>query len=76
MTTEIPPRLKRGVKKFRLTPRETEVVAAALGDSTVKIIGDKLGISPRTVDWHFRKIFKKVSAHTRAGVISAALNPG
>jgi DNA-binding CsgD family transcriptional regulator len=70
---KIPPRLKKAAKKFRLTPRETEIIAAALGDSPRKTIADELGISIKTVDFHFKNIFKKISTRTRAGVVCATL---
>jgi DNA-binding CsgD family transcriptional regulator len=45
-------------------------VAAAAGDSTKKVIADRIGISVATVDFHFRNISRKVGAHTRAGILT------
>jgi DNA-binding CsgD family transcriptional regulator len=67
----ISPKLKRAAKKFRFTPRETEIIAAAISDSPRKEIAQKMGVSVPTVDFHFRNIFKKVSAHSRAGAVAA-----
>ncbi|MFO1417728.1 MAG: response regulator [Methylotetracoccus sp.] len=44
----------------RLSPREREIIELIINGETSKTIAKKLGISPRTVDHHRRRILEKL----------------
>ena len=58
--------------RFSLTPRETEVLAAATADERpLKQVADDLGISLRMVQRHLTSIYSKTDTQTRAGLTRA-----
>lgn len=54
-----------------LTAQETQIADYAADGLTNAQIGAKLFISPRTVEWHLRKVFVKLGLNTRKGLRSA-----
>lgn len=49
----------------RLTPTEKEIVALASEGLTNKQIGKRLYLSPRTVQWHLSRSFRKLGLRSR-----------
>lgn len=58
----------------KLTPREREVLAAVTGGMTNKLIGNALGISPRTVEIHRANAFGKIGARNTSEAVRVALD--
>ncbi|MBX2978435.1 MAG: response regulator transcription factor [Flavobacteriales bacterium] len=59
-----------------LSERELEVLAALAEGLTNKEIGDRLFISPRTVDTHRTNLMKKLDTHNVAGLVRIAIKAG
>jgi DNA-binding NarL/FixJ family response regulator len=59
-----------------LSEREVEVLAALAEGLGNKEIGDKLFISPRTVDTHRTNLMKKLEIHNVAGLVRIAIKAG
>ena len=55
-----------------LTPRERGVVTLLADGLGPPEIGDRLGISPKTVATHVEHIYTKLGVHTRAQAVAAA----
>ncbi|MCX7780489.1 MAG: LuxR C-terminal-related transcriptional regulator [Negativicutes bacterium] len=51
------------------TRREREIIALIVEGSTVKVIGNRLGISPETVKSHLKNIYAKAEVNKRADLI-------
>ena len=56
-----------------LTPREREIAALLIEGLTSKLIGKRLGISPRTVDVYRARLMKKHLAGTTAELVQRLL---
>jgi two-component system response regulator NreC len=59
-----------------LSEREIEVLAALAEGWGNKEIGEKLFISPRTVDTHRTNLMKKLDTHNVAGLVRIAIRAG
>lgn len=55
-----------------LTPRERQVLGLLSDGLTVQQIGRRLGISPRTVESHVAKLYRKLAVRTRVQAIARA----
>lgn len=59
-----------------LTPREKEVLVLISDGLTNSDIGDRLGISIKTVDRHRENIMKKLDLHNRIDLVKYAIREG
>jgi len=60
--------------KAELTPREREIAALLVEGLTSKLIGRRLGISPRTVDVYRARLMRKYDAATTPELINKLLS--
>lgn len=56
-----------------LSPREHEILTHLAGGMARKTVADQTGLSPHTVDFHVRNIYKKLHVSTITGAISKAI---
>jgi DNA-binding NarL/FixJ family response regulator len=59
-----------------LSPREREILPLLADGLTMQQISRRLGISPRTVETHVSKLYRKLSVHTRLQAVSRAASLG
>jgi DNA-binding CsgD family transcriptional regulator len=59
-----------------LTDREAEVLAWLASGLMTKQIGQRLGISPKTVDQHMQNVYAKIGVSTRAAATLFATRHG
>jgi DNA-binding NarL/FixJ family response regulator len=55
-----------------LTPRERQILELLAEGFTMQQIGRRLGISPRTVETHVAKLYRKLEVRTRVQAVSRA----
>jgi DNA-binding NarL/FixJ family response regulator len=55
-----------------LTPREAEVLAHVVRGLRNKEIGERLGLSPRTVEVHLKSIYEKLGVRSRTQAVAYA----
>ena len=65
-----------GARVARLTPREREVLVGLVEGGTNKSIGQKLGISPRTVELHRAQVMNRLDASSLAELLQIAVAVG
>jgi DNA-binding NarL/FixJ family response regulator len=59
-----------------LTPREHEVLVMLSSGLTLRQVASRLGISPRTVETHVAKLYRKLDVRTRVQAVSRAVSLG
>jgi DNA-binding NarL/FixJ family response regulator len=64
---------RRARNKYRLSPRESEVVELLLEGMTTKEIAAAMNLSPNTVKSFIRLIMTKMNVSTRSGIIGKIL---
>jgi DNA-binding CsgD family transcriptional regulator len=65
-------RVRSFAGKFKLTPRETEVLkAVSSNEKTLAAIASEMGISERVLQRHLSSIYKKTGTQTRNGLTLA-----
>ena len=60
--------------KAELTPREREIAALLVEGLTSKLVGRRLGISPRTVDVYRARLMRKYEAATTPELVNKLLS--
>jgi PAS domain S-box-containing protein len=64
----------RRVLTLELTPREREIAALLIDGLTSKLMGKRLGISPRTVDVYRARLMRKTGAATTPDLVHRLLS--
>ena len=59
-----------------LSAREVEVLRLAVRGMTIRQVGNRLGIAPKTVDRHLQNSYAKMGVSSRAGAALFALEHG
>jgi DNA-binding NarL/FixJ family response regulator len=63
---------RRGVEtRNDLTAQETQIARLARDGLTNQEIGSRVFLSPRTVEWHLRKVFTKLGIRARGQLMNA-----
>jgi DNA-binding CsgD family transcriptional regulator len=64
-------RKRQAATRDELTPQEEQIARLAREGLTNSEIGGQLFLSPRTVEWHLRKVFTKLGISSRMGLHDA-----
>lgn len=70
------PRWREQAKRWRLTPRQAEVLAHVVSGDANETVAAELGIGLRTVERHVAAIARRARVETRAALVAAALRGG
>lgn len=62
--------------RAHLTARELEILEHVSGGLTMKQVASRLGLSPRTVEAHLAKLYRKLGARNRVQALSRAASLG
>ena len=62
------------LEKYRITPREKEIIELVLKGDNNKAIGETLFISPKTVENHITSIYQKMSVNSRVQLVQMIFN--
>jgi DNA-binding CsgD family transcriptional regulator len=71
LATGATPRKRRDETRAQLTAQENQIAMLARDGHTNPEIGAQLFLSPRTVEWHLRKVFMKLDIGSRRDLRSA-----
>jgi len=71
VATGVKVRLRLAETRDQLTPQEEQIARLAGDGLSNSEIGSRLFISPRTVEWHLRKVFAKLGISSRRGLQDA-----
>ena len=63
----------RTMADYHLTPQETELLKLIVDGHFYKTAADKMGITPRTVAFHLRHVYEKLSVHSKSEAVAKAL---
>ncbi|KOG22804.1 MULTISPECIES: AAA family ATPase [Streptomyces] len=75
-TRPAPPESAAGGRLAVLTPREREISALVAEGLTNQAVADRLCLSPRTVESHVARVYRKTGVETRAGLASLVVRAG
>jgi DNA-binding NarL/FixJ family response regulator len=81
MSPDVAHRVVRLFREFRppehadyhLTPQETKLLKLVADGHFYKTAADKMGITPRTVAFHLRNVYEKLSVHSKSEAVAKAL---
>lgn len=63
-----------GENKYKLTPREKEILSTLSKGNSYKMIAADLFISMNTIRTHIKKIYEKLQVHSQTEAVSKAIN--
>ncbi|WP_435971367.1 AAA family ATPase [Streptomyces sp. Qhu_M48] len=75
-TRPVPPEGPAGGRLAVLTPREREISVLVAEGLTNQAVADRLCLSPRTVESHVARVYRKTGVETRAGLASLVVRDG